>query len=236
MPFRQIFAPSLPPCHVAIPVPPDHQPRPGPPPLDDPRRKWDTRYAAGEYVFGTEPNDFLAQVAHRIPPGRVLCLADGEGRNGVYLAGLGYEVVSVDVSPVGLIKARRLADARGVGMMALAADLDDLRIERGGWSGIVSVFAHVEPGLRAGVHRRAVEGLMPGGAFVLEGYTPRHFGCTEPTGDNARMPDAPTLRRELDGLRFDLLQEVRRELREGRQHSGPGEVVQVLAFKPGPDG
>jgi SAM-dependent methyltransferase len=204
--------------------------------MDDPRLKWDTRYAAGEYVFGTEPNDFLAQVARRIPPGRVLCLADGEGRNGVHLAGLGHEVVSVDVSPVGLAKARRLADARGVRLTMVAADLDDLRMDRGGWSGIVSIFAHVDPGVRARVHRRAVQGLVPGGAFVLEGYTPRHFGGTDVSGENARMPDAPTLRRELEGLRFDVLREVRRELREGRQHSGPGEVVQVLAFKPGGEG
>lgn len=204
--------------------------------MDDPRHKWDTRYGDGDYVFGTEPNDFLAEVAHRIPPGRVLCLADGEGRNGVHLAALGYEVVSLDVSPVGLAKARRLAHARGVRLAMVAADLDDLRIERGGWSAVVSIFAHVEPGLRARVHRRAVEGLMPGGAFVLEGYTPRHFGGTDATGNNARMLEVRTLRRELAGLRFDVLRELRRDLREGRQHTGPGDVVQVLAFKLGPDG
>jgi SAM-dependent methyltransferase len=202
--------------------------------MDDPRQKWDTRYAANEYVFGTGPNDFLAAVARRVPPGRVLCLADGEGRNGVHLAALGYEVVSLDVSPVGLAKARRLAQERGVRVHAVAADLDDLRVERGGWSGVVSIFAHVAADLRIRVHRRAVEGLLPGGAFVLEGYTPRHFppGSGTPEID-ARFPDAATLRRELRGLRFDILRELRRELSEGRQHSGPGEVVQVLGFREG---
>ncbi|HLM68092.1 MAG TPA: class I SAM-dependent methyltransferase [Longimicrobium sp.] len=200
--------------------------------MDDPRRKWDTVYAAPGHVFGTEPNDFLAQVAHRISPGRVLCLADGEGRNGVHLAALGYEVVSVDVSPVGLSKARRLADAGRVPLAAVAADVDHVCIERGGWSGVVSIFAHLPAELRARIHRRAVRGLAPGGAFVLEAYTPRQLGADGGPKDAGRMMDEPTLRRELSGLRFDVLRELRRELREGPRHNGPGEVVQLLAFKP----
>lgn len=205
--------------------------------MDDSRHRWDTRYAADEYVFGTEPNDFLAQVAHHIPPGRVLCLADGEGRNGVFLAARGYEVVSVDVSPVGLAKARRLADARGVRLATVAADLDEVEIGHGGWSGIISIFAHLPPELRARVHRRVVEGLAPGGAFVLEGFTARQFaGGGAAADDDARFPGAPALERELAGLRFDVLRELRRELREGPRHNGPGEVVQVLAFKPGAEG
>lgn len=199
---------------------------------ESPRRRWDERYAAPEYVYGTAPNDFLAQVAHRIPAGRVLCLADGEGRNGVFLAARGYDAVGIDVSPVGLAKARRLADARGVRLTSVAADLDGVRVERGGWSGVVAVFAHLPPDVRARVHRRAVAGLAPGGAFVLEAFTPAGRDDAGSTADASRWMDAATLRRELHGLRFDILREVRRELREGALHTGLRDVVQVLAFKP----
>lgn len=195
--------------------------------MDDARRRWDERYAAGGYRYGTAPNDFLAAQAHRIPPGRVLCLADGEGRNGVFLAGLGYEVASVDVSPVGLRKARRLAAERGVALRTVAADLEDVRVERGGWSAVVSIFAHLPPELRVRVHRRVVQGLAPGGVLVLEAFPP-----AGPGGD-PRFVDEATLRGELAGLRFEVARQTRRALNEGALHTGVRDVVQLLAFKPG---
>src|SRR4051812_40107727 len=99
-------------------------------------RRWDERYSGPEFAYGTEPNDFLAAVADRIPPGPVLMLGEGEGRNAVFLAGLGYEVVAVDQSEAGLAKARRLADERGVRVRTRRADLRDYPIEPGAWAGI----------------------------------------------------------------------------------------------------
>ena len=105
------------------------------------RTKWDERYGGAEYAFGTEPNDFLRDEAGRIPSGGdVLCLADGEGRNGVYLAEQGYTVCSVDLSKVGLEKANRLADQRG------AAERDDRLLRRGTVAGSASGLP-AEPGL-----------------------------------------------------------------------------------------
>lgn len=193
---------------------------------------WNQRYGAEEYAYGTSPNDFLVAVAGRIPPGRVLCLAEGEGRNAVYLAQRGHEVTGVDASAVGLEKARRLAEARGVTLETVVADLVDFPILPGYWNGIISIFAHLPPDIRRRLHRRVVQGLAEGGALVLEAYTPAQIalGTGGPPAADLTMT-AAALREELHGLDLEIVREVRRDIQEGAFHSGPSAVVQVLAFK-----
>jgi SAM-dependent methyltransferase len=193
---------------------------------------WDARYSGGTYVYGTAPNGFLAEVGDRIPRGRVLSLGEGEGRNAVYLASQGYDVTAVDASPVGLEKARRLASEHGVRMTTVVADLADFPFEPGRWDGIVSIFCHLPSALRARVYQRAVAGLRPGGAFILEAYTPRQLAFK--TGGPSQ-PDMlvtlDALRSELAGLRLERAVELEREVVEGSGHHGRGAVVQVLGFK-----
>ena len=194
---------------------------------------WNLRYDRAEYVFGTEPNDFLREVADRIPPGPVLCLAEGEGRNAVYLAGRGHAATAVDQSDVGIAKAQRLAAECGVAIETAVADLGQYRIEPGAWAGIVSIFWHVPADLRAAVYRRAVAGLQPGGVFVLEAYTPAQIGLgTGGPGDAALTPTLAQLREELAGLEVEIGQELSREVLEGIGHTGWSHIVQVLARKP----
>ncbi len=100
---------------------------------------WDERYGAEHYVYGTEPNGFLRDHVDALPAGDVLCLADGEGRNSVYLASTGRRVTSVDLSEAGVAKTRRLAAARGVEVDAVAADLTHYDLGHDRWDGIVSV-------------------------------------------------------------------------------------------------
>jgi SAM-dependent methyltransferase len=194
---------------------------------------WNQRYDRAEYVSGTEPNDFLRDVADQIPAGPVLCLAEGEGRNAVFLAGRGYPVTAVDQSDVGIEKAQRLAAEQSVEIETAVADLGQFQIEPGTWSGIVSIFWHVPADLRAAVYRRAVAGLKPGGVFVLEAYTPAQIGLgTGGPGDQALTPTLAQLRDELAGLDFETGRELRRQVLEGIGHTGWSEVVQVLARKP----
>lgn len=198
-----------------------------------PLESWNERYSAEEYVFGTEPNDFLVEVAARIPAGPVLCLAEGEGRNAVYLAGLGHPAVAMDQSPVGLAKAKALAAARSVSITTVVADLAEFVIEPGAWAGIVSIFMHVPEHLRAAAYRQAVDGLMPGGVFVLEAYTPKQIGLgTGGPRDPRLTPTLAQLKSELAGLEFEIGIEKRREVIEGAGHTGMAEVVQVFARKP----
>ena len=198
----------------------------------DPLR-WDRRYAAEVYAFGTEPNDFLVEVAPLIPPGPVLCLAEGEGRNAVWLAGRGHEVTAVDASTVGIAKAEALARARGVKIATVAADLSDYRIEPGFWAGIVAIFAHLPPTLRRAVHRGVAAGLAPGGVFVLEAFTPAQvaYGTGGPSQPEL-LYQLVDLRDDLAGLEIIVGRELEREIFEGVYHTGRSAVVQVLARKP----
>lgn len=194
---------------------------------------WNERFSTPEYVYGTEPNDFLASVAGRIPPGRVLSIADGEGRNGVFLASLGYDVTSADSSPVGLAKAQRLAESRGVHITTVLADLADYAIAQESWEGIVSIFCHLQPPIRKRVHEQVVRALVPGGLFVLESYSVeqlRHGTGGPQSAELLLTLDA--VRRELAGLELLHAVEIERDIHEGRLHHGKSAVVQVVARKP----
>lgn len=191
---------------------------------------WDERYATDEYVYGREPNDFLVEMADRLPRGRALCLGEGEGRNAVFLAQRGFTVTAVDSSGVALTKARRLAAELGVDIETVQADLGDFSLDPGQWDLILSIFCHLPPPLRATVHRRSAAGLRPGGAFLLEAYRVDQLALGTGGPPTAElMMDLATLRRELPALRFIHARETVRDIREGRFHSGAGAVVQVLA-------
>lgn len=195
---------------------------------------WDERYKAPGYYYGTEPNDFLREHCGAIrPSGAVLCLAEGEGRNAVFLAEHGYAVVAIDQSFVGLQKAERLAASKGVRITTIQADLADYRIEPDRWEGIVSIWCHLPRPLRAEVYRQVLTGLKPGGVFLLEAYTPeqlRYGTGGPPTAD--LLVKLKDLRNELDGLTLSHARERERMVTEGYGHTGLSAVVQVIARRP----
>ncbi len=194
---------------------------------------WDERFGAEQYAYGREPNDFLRQQAARIPAGPVLCLADGEGRNSTFLAGLGHEVTAVDYSAVGLQKARRLASERGVALTTVEADLAEFEPPREDYAGIVAIFAHLPVDVRRRVHGWAARALRPGGVFVLEAYTLAQLPLgTGGPRDPALLMSLSALEQELAPLEIVLGQELERELQEGSFHSGRSATVQLVAVRP----
>jgi len=194
--------------------------------------EWDERYAAPGFVYGTAPNDFLVEMAPRLPAGAVLCLGEGEGRNAAFLAARGHRVVAVDRSRVGLTKARRLAATRGLGIAAVVADLAAFPIPEDAFTAVTSIFCHLPPEIRARLYPAVARALRPGGALVLEAYTPRQldFGTGGPSQPELLMTLADA-QRELTGLEVVIGRERERELHEGPRHHGRGAVVQVLAVK-----
>lgn len=194
---------------------------------------WDKRYSDPDYVYGQDPNTFLAQVAARIPDGPVLSLGEGEGRNAAYLASLGHPVTAVDQSAVGLAKAARLAGARGLTIQTVPADLALFTIEPAAWAAIVSISCHLPSAIRVPLHRAVVAGLQPGGVFILEAYTPAQLGRGTGGPENPdMMPTLADLRRELPGLDFTHAAEIERDVTEGRYHTGRAAVVQIVARRP----
>lgn len=195
---------------------------------------WDQRYSQPGFAYGTEPNDFLAENAERYfsPGGEVLCLAEGEGRNAVFLARLGFRVTGVDSSSVGLDKARKLAQQHGTSIRTVVADLGDFDLGIARWDGIVSIWCHTPSTLRARLHRSVVAALAPGGVFLLEAYTPKQLELKTggpPTAD--MMMTLAAVREELADLEWLSGEEKLRDVHEGSYHNGSSAVLQVLARK-----
>lgn len=193
---------------------------------------WDERYGTAEYAYGTEPNEFLRQHFQQLPKGRILSLAEGEGRNAVFLARQGYQVTAVDSSSVGLEKAHKLAADHGVAIECAHADLGAFDLGHEHWDGIVSIFCPLPSVLRQEIHRKAVAALKPGGVFLLEAYRPEQIRHGTGGGSNVdTMQTADSLRAELSGLAFGHLVELERDVIEGIYHTGLGAVVQAIAVK-----
>ncbi len=194
---------------------------------------WDERYKGNGYFYGTSPNTFLVSQAWRLAGRlRVLAVADGEGRNGVWLAQQGHEVLSVDSSAVALNKAAALARSRDVCLTTLNADLLEWGWRPGWFDAVVAVFIHFPPAERRQVHAAMVQSLKPGGVLILEGFHKRQLG--KPSGGpqmEEMLYDCPMLADDFAALEIEELTEGVVRLDEGR-HSGPAEVVRLVARKP----
>jgi len=162
----------------------------------------------------------------------VLCLADGEGRNSVYLASLGYDVTAVDNSLVGLEKAQKLAKVKGVSINTVHADLADYDLGIQKWDAIVSIFCHVPPFIRLDLHSKIYPALTNGGVLLLEAYTPKQleFKTGGPPVAALTM-QSEQLSAELRPLKLKLNHEIVRDVIEGKGHHGQGAVVQVIGIR-----
>ena len=194
---------------------------------------WDERYSAEEYAYGTNPNKFLEANVSSIPKGKVLSLAEGEGRNAVFLASQGYSVTAVDSSLVGLNKARKLAEENGVIVEFIHTDLAEYDLGENKWDGIVSIFCPLPSSIRKQLHKKVEAALKRNGVFLLEAYTPAQLKYGTGGGNSVDvMQSKESLSLELAGLKFKHLIELERDVVEGIYHTGIGAVVQAIAFHP----
>ncbi len=197
--------------------------------------RWETRYSVPDYTFGKEPNYFLASRKPLLPSsGRVLAVADGEGRNGVWLAEQGLEVISIDFSPSAQKKGRALAAERHVNVDFRQADVHRWDYPQSAFDVVAEIFTQfsspAERTLKWAGMRRA---LKPGGLLIVHGYTPKQLEYG--TGGPKELENLYT--RELLEHAFADFREVKiteeeREIHEGTSHGGMSAMIGLTARKP----
>ncbi|MEO0797264.1 MAG: class I SAM-dependent methyltransferase [Verrucomicrobiota bacterium] len=193
--------------------------------------KWDERYSEDEFAFGTEPNTFLVQQASLLS-GPVLALAEGEGRNAVYMATIGLEVYGVDASSVGLAKAHRLADSRGVSIQTDVVDLAEFNPRENHYGTVVSIFAHLPSAIRQRLYPLVERCLVPGGLILCEAYSKEQIHRdTGGPKDLDLLMSRKDFESAFPNCDIVLSQEIDREVLEGCYHTGLASVVQFVARK-----
>lgn len=198
---------------------------------------WNQRYREKEFAYGIEPNEFLKEQLAQLPPGRILFPGEGEGRNAVYAAQLGWQVNAFDWSEEAKNKAIRLAERFGVSIDYQVGEFEHIDLPASAYDAVSLVFVHFPADKRRLFHRRLLQSLKPGGTLILEGFSKEHIRWNS---QNERVggPKDPTMLFSIDelqddfaGLGISLLEEKEVELNEGLFHVGIAAVIRVVGKK-----
>ena len=195
--------------------------------------KWDERFASEEFVYGTKPNEFLKQNIGSLPMGKVLCVADGEGRNGVFLARNGFEVTSIDFSQEALDKADKFAIENSVNIETICSDLLKYDFGKEQYDGIISIFSHFNKNETNDLHKKYFNALKPGGVFLIEAFAKEQLPLDSGGPKNIDLLyDIEDIESSFPEGDFQLLKKDIVYLHEGELHDGKAVVVRAIVQKP----
>jgi SAM-dependent methyltransferase len=202
--------------------------------FDDPRDTWNRRFARAGYLFGTEPNAWLSRHAHCFAPGqRALCVAEGEGRNSVWLARQGLHVQAFDIAEVAVDKARQLAMASGVAVDFHVASCRQWAWQPAACDHVLAIFVQfADPQERAQLFANMIATLRTGGLLLVQGYGTKQIEYATGGPGKPEHLYTPTLMRELcAGLDILELETYEDMLAEGSQHVGRSDLLGLVARK-----
>jgi SAM-dependent methyltransferase len=201
------------------------------------QKKWDERYKEPEFAYGKEPNVFFKEWLSKFEPGSILMPADGEGRNGVFAATLGWKVTSFDLSTEGQSKALQLARENNVALEYIVGDLEQLSFKRESFDAIGLVYAHFSAEKKSIFHKQLHDYLKPGGIIILEAFSKRHiqFNEIDPKVGGPKDIDMLYAKAEIitdfESYEVLMLEEEEILLNEGKYHNGKGAVIRFVGRK-----
>jgi 2-polyprenyl-3-methyl-5-hydroxy-6-metoxy-1,4-benzoquinol methylase len=196
------------------------------------RDQWNERYRIRSYFYGKEPNSFLVKSLDLIPGKNILCVADGEGRNGVWLARQGFTVTSIDYSAEGIKKAKSLAKESEVKVTFRIADLLAVSLGIENYDCIVSIFSHFTEQDRQVLHKKYIDSLKTGGVIIMEVFSKNQLKfCSGGPSNSDLLYNVKEVKKSFPGMKFLLLEEKQVNLDEGQIHQGEAAVVRAIIKK-----
>lgn len=193
---------------------------------------WNERYAKNEFIYGTEPNEFFREELENLTVGKIILPCDGEGRNAVFAAKLGWHVNAFDFSPSAKEKAKALAKQEGVNPVYEVADIIEKEFKENSADVVALIYAHFPAELRKISHQKAIKWLKPGGRLILEAFNPKQIDNHSGGPKNIDMLYSEDLLREdFKDLKIEKLEILETNLSEGNFHKGKADVIRLIAIK-----
>ena len=194
---------------------------------------WNERYSSKEYVYGENPNHFLKEQLEKITvPGKLLLPGEGEGRNAVYAAKLGWEVDGYDQSTAGKLKAIKLADKNNVKINYQIADLLEFTSSKDKYDVIAIIYVHLNTKLRKSFNEKIIDSLKPGGKLIMELFSKDQLGKTSGGPQDLEMLySLDEIKKDFSSLKSIILKEETINIEEGEKHSGEANVVRFVGEK-----
>ncbi len=193
---------------------------------------WNERFSAEEYAYGEKPNRFFRQQIVKLKPGKILFAAEGEGRNAVYAATLGWQVTAFDLSTEGRKKAIQLSVKHNTYINYLIKGYEDIEFQPETFDCIVLIFAHIHSGKRSEYHKKLVSYLKPGGKLIMESFSKEQvFRDSGGPKNTDMLYSAEDMKNDFSDFGELHIEKTETELREGDFHIGTASVIRVLATK-----
>ena len=193
---------------------------------------WNERYREKDYVYGEEPNVFFKEQIRLLNPGTLILPCEGEGRNAVYAASLGWKVFAFDSSEAGKTKAMRLAEKNGQSIDYRVADALDVSFPDESADVVAFIFAHFLPELRRKIYHQSIRWLKPGGRIILEAFNPLQVNnATGGPKDISMLCTEEILKEDFEGLEIRIMRSLKINLKEGKYHHGLADVVDFVGIK-----